>query len=327
LPDINIAVVGAGYWGQKVIREYQALSKHDPNLNFTLICDANEERLQPYQNAIRAHDPIASQVSTNYTEVLAHENVNAIHLCTPNDTHYTMSQQALLANKHLLLEKPMALTHKHANDLVELAESQELILQVGHIFRFNNALQRIRELIANQYFGTVYYLKLQWTTLIPKPLHRDIIFDLAPHPIDILNYLLDQTPQYVYCKAKAYRTPTQEEMAYITMEFDEDVVAYTELSWLQPEKTRRLTIVGSEHCAFIDCLNQDVQLFQNSDRTKTQLPVQRNNTILDEITHFSQSIRANHNSTHNNGHVGIENVKILESLRQSLREDRVVKIT
>ncbi len=108
---------------------------------------------------------------------------------------------------------------KTAWELCDVAERKHLCLQVGHIYRFNNAMKMIRELILQNYFGNLYYLKMQWTTLMPSPLGRDIIFDLGPHPVDIMNYLAEQWPLKVNCSARAYRRKTFEEVAHISMEF------------------------------------------------------------------------------------------------------------
>jgi predicted dehydrogenase len=260
----------------------------------------------------------------DYAAALSSDAVDAVHICTPNETHYQICKEALNAGKNVLLEKPMALHAKSAWELVGMAEHKDLILQVGHIFRFNNALKRIRDLMVQNYLGELYYLKLQWTTLCPSPLGRDIIFDLGPHPVDILNFLLSKWPETVTCKARAYRRKTLEELAYATMEFDEKVIAHMELSWLEPGKTRQVTVVGSERAAIIDCLNQTVQVYENGDGDSFNLNVVKNNTIFDEVSHFVESILLGKNSR-NIGVVGAGNVAILENMKRSLETGRTVK--
>ena len=320
--SVNVAVIGAGCWGKKVIREYLQLARSDSKVNLLMVCDLNDENLRCCNK--KFHVP-AKNLTKEYKEVVGSNDVDAVHICTPNETHYQICKEALSAGKHVLLEKPMALHAKDAWELVGIAESRSLILQVGHIFRFNNALRMMRDLIAQNYFGDLYYLKLQWTTLMPSPLNRDIIFDLGPHPVDILNYLLKKWPIKADCKARAYRRKLLEELAYITMEFDGGLLAHVELSWLQPGKVRQLTVIGMERCASVDCLNQSVGIYENGDGDKFNLDVARNNTILDEVSHFVESIRGNKNSN-NLGSVGAETVAVLESLKRSLEEERTVKI-
>ena len=158
-----------------------------------------------------------------------------------------------------------------------------------------------------------------------SPLNRDIIFALGPHPVDISNYLLNKWPSKVSCKARAYRRATLEELAYMTMEFDDDVMAHVELSWLQPGKIRDATLVGSERSAVADCVNQSVRIYENGEAEGFGLPVEVNNTILDEAKNFAESIMGKKNH-HNPGSIGARNVAVLQKLRESLEQERTVKV-
>jgi predicted dehydrogenase len=317
----TVAVIGAGYWGRKVINEYLQLARGNTKIDLSMVCDVKDENLTYCREKFGVPE---EKLRLSYKEVFSSRSVDAVHICTPNETHHEICKQALLAGKHVLLEKPMAMCAKHAWELVGLAEHNGLILQVGHIFRFNNALKAIRDLVARNYFGTLYYLKLQWTTLMPSPLGRDIIFDLGPHPVDILNYVLKRWPVKVTCKARAYRRKLLEELAYFTLEFDTDLIAHVELSWLQPGKVRRLDVIGSERAATIDCLNQSIQVYENGAEDVFALEVVRNNTILDEVDHFAQSVMSGENSS-NPGDIGATNTAVLEALKRSLEEDKTIE--
>jgi len=319
---VNIAVLGAGYWGKKVIGEYLQLAQNHPKVNFSMVCDLQDRNLEYCR---RDYDIPSRKLTKSYGEVLKSPDVNAVHICTPNGTHYQICKEALEAGKHVLLEKPMTLNSKHAYELVEIAESEGLTLQVGHIYRFNNALKWVRKLIEDRYLGDLYYLRLQWTTLmLPLP-DRDIVFDLAPHPIDIVNYLLDMWPTKVSCKAGNYRREKLTEVAYITAELDGKLLANIELSWLQPGKVRQTSVIASTRCATIDCLNQKIGIYENGNGEACDIKVERNNTILSEITHFTQRILQNEESN-NMGSIGARNVEILEHIRRSLEEERTVRV-
>lgn len=320
--SVNIAVIGVGYWGKKVLSEYLQLVRSDPKINLSMVCDVQEQKVMYCNEAINITE---EKLTMDYKQVLSSNKVDAVHICTPNETHYQICKEALSAGKHVLIEKPMALHSKHAWELVGIAESRSLILQVGHIFRFNNALKMMRDLINQDYLGDLYYLKLQWTTHIPSPLNRDIIFDLGAHPVDILNYLLKKWPIKVDCKARSFRRKLLDEIAYITMDFNGKLLAHIEMSWLQPGKVRQVTIIGSERTAVVDCINQSIKICENGDGDKLNLEVARNNTILDEISHFGESVLVNENSN-NLGSVGAKNVTILESLKRSNEEERTIKI-
>lgn len=316
---IKIAVVGAGYWGQKIATEYQQLCIANPDITLARVCDMKEENLRFCLDLGVSKDRLCSDINS----LLFSDDVDAIHICTPNDTHYKLGLAALNAGKHVLLEKPMAMSANEARELVALAERKHLCLQVGHIFRFNNALKTVRDLIAENYFGDLYYLKMQWTTLMPSPLGRDIIFDLGPHPIDIMNFLLDRWPVRVSCWGKAYRRKSLEEVAYINLEFDEKIMAHVELSWLQPGKVRELNIMGKERSATVDCLRQNVKIYDNSENMGFDLNITKNNTILDEIKNFPVCILKNCNHR-NPGSIGAATIAVLESSRRAMREARTI---
>ncbi len=319
---MDVAVIGAGYWGKKVMSEYLSLARDNAGVDLSMVCDVNNESLAYCHQELGISE---KKLSPNYKDALDSDRIDAVHVCTPNETHYEICKQALMAGKHVLLEKPMAMYAKQAWEVVGLAEHNHLILQVGHIFRFNNALKTMRDLVAQDYFGTLYYLKLQWTTLMSSPLGRDIIFDLGPHPVDILNYVLKRWPSKVTCKARAYRRKLLEELAYFTLEFDTDLIAHVELSWLQPGKVRRLDVIGSERAAMVDCLDQTIQIHENGDGDAFNLDIVRNNTILDEVEHFAHSILGGKNSN-NPGSIGATNTAVLEALKRSLEEGKTIEM-
>jgi UDP-N-acetylglucosamine 3-dehydrogenase len=318
---LQVAVIGAGYWGRKVITEYLQLASMNPKVNLSRVCDLKDKNLE----FCKTLGVDKEKLGSDYSDILSSRDVDAVHICTPNKTHHKFGLAALNAGKHVLLEKPMALSARDAWELVGVAHHRHLCLQVGHIFRFNNALKAVRDLIAQNYLGDLYYLKLQWTTLMPSPIDRDIIFDLGPHPVDIINYLLNRWPVKVACNGRAYRRKSLEEVAYISMEFDEKLMAQIELSWLQPGKVRELNIMGEERCAKIDCLRQEIRIFENNDGVNFGFDVAKNNTILDEVSHFTKSIFKN-NNLRNPGSVGAYNVAVLESLKKSMQEEKTVNV-
>jgi UDP-N-acetylglucosamine 3-dehydrogenase len=320
--SVNIGVIGAGYWGKKVISEYLALAKEDPRVSLFRVCDVQEQNLRCCSEAFQIPK---EQLLSSYTELLDLGDVDAVHICTPNETHHEICKEALMAGKHVLLEKPMTLSPQQAFELKDLAKKEDLGLQVGYIFRFNNALREVRKLIADNFFGDLYYLRLQWTTLMLPTPKRDIIYDLGAHPVDIVNFLLDMWPSKVVCKARAYTRESLPEVAYAMAELDTRIIANIELSWLQPGKERRVDIVGSKRSATIDCLNQNIEIFGNREKNRYKINVQRNNTILTELKHFVDHISENGESV-NSGHVGPMNVLVLENLKKAMMEDRTIKI-
>ncbi len=320
--NVNLAVIGAGYWGRKVITEYLQLAKSDPSFNLMQVCDLENRNLDYCKKNLNVS---LTNLSSDYEAVLKSPDIDAIHICTPNETHHKIGLQALHLHKNVLLEKPLATSTKEAWQLCNVAESAHLCLQVGHIYRFNNAIKKVRELISEGYFGELCYLKMQWTTWMPSPLGRDIIFDLGPHPIDILHFLLQKWPARVSCTGKSYRRPSLEEVAYFNLDFDGRLMAHVELSWLQPGKVRELNIIGMRRAATVDCLKQTIQVFEDNEGNNFSLEVPENNTIYDEVHHFVNSIRDKSNHK-NPGSVGAANVTVLEALKKSLQEERLVQV-
>jgi UDP-N-acetylglucosamine 3-dehydrogenase len=320
---INVAVLGAGYWGKKIVHEYVLLGKQNPHVQLWAVCDLLEDNQKYCEGYGIPH------VTKDYEEIMSSPNIDAVNICTPNETHYQICKEALEAGKHVLVEKPMTLSSDEAYELVELADKQNLVLSVGHIFRFNNALKLVRDLIKNNFLGNLFYVKLHWMMLMPPIKDRDIITDLAPHPFDILNYLLDQWPLKITCKAKAYRREKLEEMAYILAEFRNNVMAQIELSWLCPGKTREVCVMGANKFVSIDCLSQKVKVFENNDFHDVY--VKQNNTIADELEHFIYCIQNNgvvHNSYLNesSGLIGARVVRLLEIARKSVEEEKTESV-
>ena len=154
---VNVAVIGAGYWGKKVITEYLQLANINPKVSLLAVCDLNDQNLKYCNKVLRIPK---KNLRKEYKTILGSSDVDAIHICTPNETHYQICKEALISDKNVLLEKPMAMTARHAWELVSISKSRDLILQVGHIFRFNNALKLMRDLMMQSYFGDLYYLRL-----------------------------------------------------------------------------------------------------------------------------------------------------------------------
>lgn len=320
---IKIGVVGVGYWGKKIVHEYVQLGKQNSLVDLHAVCDLLEDNLKYCENYA------IPNMAKYHKELMYSPDVDAVNVCTPNETHYQICREALEAGKHVLVEKPMTLSSAEAYELVGLAHKQNLVLSVGHIFRFNNALRMTRDLIKNGFFGDVFHLKLRWTTLMPPIEGRDIITDLAPHPFDILHFLLGEWPLKITCKAKAYRREKLEEMAYIVAEFRNNVVAHVELSWLSPGKTREVCVMGSKRFASVNCLSQDVKVFENDGFRDVY--VKRNNTIEEELEHFVYCVQNNsvvNNSylNENSGLLGAHVVRLLEIARKSVEEEKTESV-
>jgi len=321
---INLALFGSGYWGSKLATEYIQLKLPNQKFNFFGIVDPDKKRLSDIQKKL---DLDSDMLFDNVEECIRNPEINAIHIATPSESHFRIAQEALTQNKHVLLEKPMALNSRDAFKLARLAEKSGKILLVGHIFRFNSALETAKQILDKRQIGDINYLQLSWLDYLDPVPKRDIIFDLLPHPVDIVNFLTGEWPSSIYTHSFSYsrsREDQNEDVAFVIMEMPDKSSAQISLSWIQPGiKERLVTVTGTKGTMVIDTLSQDLFIMNNNE--KTNISIAKNNTIRAMITHFLNCIFHVENPI-NSSLVGAITVGILASARKSLSEKRVLRI-
>lgn len=303
----KIAVIGVGYWGTKKVKEYLNLGIKP------FVCDIDPQRL----SFVKKKFGIKS-VTTDYRDFLSNPDIVAFDICTPNETHYKICRDALKEGKNVLLEKPMTLNSKDAKKLVKIAEKNDLILMIGHIYRYNQAMKDIQEMIKKNFFGEIYYMNYTWTDRI-EPKSNDIIFDLGSHTIDILHFLFNKYPEKVTCISNPHEKRL--EIAFLNLQFD-DIVCNAELSWVSPIKKREIFLVGKKRSVRVECADQRIFVY---DKTTKELKVKRNNTIRDELIHFLDCIYGN-KKPKTDGRMGFKIIKVLEYVKKSLKKKKTVKI-
>lgn len=306
---MNIGVIGAGYWGKKVIGEYLDLASEDI-IDGVGICDTQDDVLKNYKDKDNV-----KIIEKDFKKFVHDEVIDAVHICVNNNSHYLVATEALQNETHVLLEKPMTVTSREAYKLLELSAQQGLILQVGHIFRFANVIRKAKELMEKDYFGNRYYLTLKWTTLMAPMESVDIIWDLLPHPLDMLHFLTGEWPVDWQVLSRAYRRDSPSEMAFIHFIYD-DFIANIELSWVNPERKRLMEIIGSERSAKIECVKQKMHIFEGNNKD-FDMEIKNNNTIRDEAMNFIESIN-NKKMPFNSHIIGAKNVDIIEKIMESI---------
>jgi len=320
---INLAVIGAGYWGSKLIGEYLTLSKKRKDAKIVAVAEKSSARLRHITESFSL--PV-SMLRNDYHEILESPKITGVHIATPNESHYEIAMEAIDAGKHVLLEKPMCLSSSDAFRLARCAEKNNTVLLIGHIFRFNNAINMIKGLVEKGKIKGIRCMELRWTSVMPPPSGREIVFDLAPHPVDILNHILEEWPRLVYAKAQSYERKKTglEEVAFAILEFPEDIVASLTLSWLHHgSKHRTVTVVTKDNMIETEAVKQTIKLYEKG-RVK-EIPIQKNNTIESEIDHFINCIK-NNDPPVNSALTGIMNVTVLEAMRRSLERGEIVSV-
>src|SRR5438128_2234057 len=177
---LNIAVIGAGYWGKKVIAQILDIARTGDEINLHSIADSSPIALEQCR---KEFGPLNYRL--DYHELLSDPKVSAVHLCSPNHTHFEIASEFLRQGKHVLVEKPLAIKSREAYELVRLAREHGSVLCTGHVHRFNNGVRGLRRLMASGILGDVYYLRLKWTGYLAIQNNREVITDLGPHPFDI----------------------------------------------------------------------------------------------------------------------------------------------
>jgi predicted dehydrogenase len=232
----RVAVVGAGYWGMNYIRIFSELV----DARVVLVCDTLSERL----NAVRSRFSV--RVTDDAEEAVTAAETDAVAIVTDATTHRTLAGLALEAGKHVLVEKPLATTSKEASELLDLAEKNQKTLMVGHTFLYNPGVRAIKKLLAAGEVGRIYYLYSQRTSLGPIRSDVNAIWDLAPHDIAILNYLLGLRPAWVSAVGACVLEKPVEDVGFITLGYPEGIVGHIHVSWADPNKVRQVVVVGSE---------------------------------------------------------------------------------
>jgi predicted dehydrogenase len=245
---VNVVVVGLGYWGPNVARAVTAVKGG----RLYGICDMDPARLQRFAGMY----PSAIAFSS-LDDVLADDQVQAVILATPVDSHFRLAQRVLLAGKHLLVEKPLARTSAECRTLIELADTNHLTLMVGHVFLYNAAVRKVREYIASGELGDIHYAYSQRLNL--GQVRRDVnaLWNFAPHDFSILSWWLGGGPSRVTARGFCYVQPGIEDVVFVTADFAGGVGANIHISWLDPQKVRLMTVVGSRKMIVYDDTQPD----------------------------------------------------------------------
>ena len=249
--QIKVGVVGCGYWGPNLIRNFRSL----PGCQLKTMCDVSADRLKHLKSL---YPEVEGEM--DYDRMLKESDLDAVAVATSVKYHHPMAKAALLAGKHTFIEKPMASSAAQCEELIAIAKEKGLILMIGHTFLYSPAVKKIKELVDRGDVGEVRYICARRLNLGLYQKDINVAWDLAPHDISIILHLLKEFPESVNCTGSAHVTPGIEDVTSMCLTFGRDRSAIIHSSWLDPRKVREMTIVGSKRMIVYDDVVQQEKI-------------------------------------------------------------------
>lgn len=234
---IRVGIVGHGYWGPNLLRNFMQV----PTTTVDSVFDLDAEQLAPIH-----HLYPGVKTSTNYQDLLGNSAIDAIAIATPVSTHFELAQQALEAGKHVLVTKPFTSSSEQARKLIDTAREKDLTLLVDHTFVYTGAVRKMKELISENQLGEIYYYDSTRINLGLFQHDVNVLWDLAVHDLTIMDYVLAQEPVGVAATGMKHIPGEPENVAYLTVFFENNLIAHINVNWLAPVKVRQTLVGGSE---------------------------------------------------------------------------------
>jgi predicted dehydrogenase len=328
--SLTFGVVGLGYWGPNLVRNLRAL----PDCRVKTVCDLSEDRLR-HMHAL--YPEVTGE--TDYQKMVNDPEIDAIAIATAVKLHFPMAKAALSAGKHTFIEKPMAASTAECEELIALAKQKGLTLMVGHTFLYSAPVRRIKQIIDNNDIGDLRYISARRLNLGLFQKDINVTWDLAPHDISIILYIMGERPVSVNCRGGAHVTKGIEDVTSLSLTFDKERTAIIQSSWHDPRKIREMTIVGSKRMIVYDDIapQEKIKVFD----ARVERPphydsfaefhyayhygdiyspyIKQDEPLRVEVSHFQECI-LQHRTPLTSGEAGLEVVRILEASSQSLRQ-------
>ena len=334
MPDddhVSIACVGAGYWGRNLVRVFGNLA----GSHLKTVCDNDPEVRGRVANQ-HGHLTVVS----DYESVLQDADIEAVVIALPAVQHYETAKLALESGKHVFVEKPMTTRVAEAEELVEIADRNHRILMVGHLLVHHPAVDALKRLLDDGEFGETYYLYSQRVNLGIVRKNENALWSLAPHDIAVMLHLLDQEPDAVSARGECYLQKDIEDVVFVNLHFRDGKMGQLQVSWLDPHKIRRLTIVGSEKMAVFDDMEsaEKIRIYDKAAERESYesygeaitlrfgdvvIPhIRMDEPLKLECQHFVDCVRTE-TTPKSDGQDGLRVVRVLEAAQRSLQQGGV----
>ena len=328
---LKVGVIGCGYWGPNLIRNFT----QNQNSAVPICADLSHTRLDHMKGLYPQ-----LEVTTDYKDLLARNDLDAVVIATPPDTHHAITLEALNAGKHVYVEKPLAVDSVQSGEMVARAAELGLTLMAGHTFVFTAAVNKIKEVIESGELGDIFYISTTRVNLGLFQQNINVVWDLAPHDVSILNYILDAMPERVSAVGHSYIRNGVEDVAFLTFGYPNGVLAHVHVSWLDPDKIRRTTVVGSKKMLVYDDISslEKIRIYDKGVTVpphydtfgEFQLAYRFGDIFIPKLDdseplkiacqHFMECV-ANNEPSRSSGARGHEVVKVLEAAIGSIKEE------
>jgi predicted dehydrogenase len=331
MSQVRIAIVGCGYWGQNLLRNFAELDEAE----VSIVCDFDSRALARSKKRYPG-----VEISQNYAEVLASEGVDAVVLATPVSTHYSFARQALQAGKHVLVEKPIAQSAAQVADLIHKAELAGKILMVDHTFLYTGAVRQMKSLVDSGEIGQLLYFDSVRISLGLVQSDINVLWDLGPHDFSIMDYLCEREPIAISALGVKHLNTPYENIAYVTVQFEGNLIAHFHLNWMAPVKVRQTLVGGSKKMIVYDDMQNsekvrvyDKGIVQNIDpeRRERMLTGYRNGDMLAPQLDTTEALRrmaqefvssiVQKRVPLSDGYSGYRVVRLLEAAQESIEQN------
>ena len=337
MKDLKIAVIGYGYWGPNLVRNFTKLE----NSTVSHVVDESPDRLEKVKKLYPSINATSS-----LTEILENPEIDCIIIATPISTHYDIAKKALEHNKHVLVEKPMTNSVKDAKELIELSKKVNKVLMVDHTYLYTGAIQKIKQLIDSDSLGEIQYIDSTRINLGLFQSDVNVLWDLATHDIAICSYLIKEKPISVQAIGKSHTSSDFEDIAYLTLHYESNKITHFNCSWISPVKIRHMLIGGSKKMIIFNDLEttEKVKIYDTKYKTKTNpkndrqiladyrvgdifIPKLSTREGLSSMTEDFVSAVVDKTEPISNYNIGLQVVKILEAAQKSIvNQGKEVKI-
>ena len=328
---VNTAVIGCGYWGPNLVRNFFSLL----DCAMKSVSDLDTNRL----DHIKSLYPDIS-ISKDYTGIIGDPAIQAVAIATPVRFHYEMAKLSLENGKHTFIEKPMASSVAECKELVRIAEKNNLVLMVGHTFIYSTPIRKIKQIVESGELGKIQYISCRRLNLGLFQKDINVAWDLAPHDISIILYIMGGMPESINCQGKAHVNPNIEDVTYMTLNFPENGLAIIQSSWLDPNKVREITFVGDKKMLVYDDIepNEKIRIYDKS----VDIPphydtfaefqysyhygdmhcpyMKLTEPLKVECQHFIDCIK-NNSTPLSDGREGLKVIQVLECASESIRKN------